>query len=366
MLPEDGTHEYIQFLRRRGSITHIVSGQPGGKISTLALTQRCLANGISCPVPLPDGTVGINAPEGVPAALAGPEVSVEPLASTVEPELQEPTKPSLPLARLQAIDAKLGKLETALSEDKQVPKSDTNTSPQEVDVPPPSSSLIEENAHLEEPVVEDTVEETDLVDPAASPVADAEIDHDLVHSEDGIQEAPMPEDASLESNGRAETPIFTEQKTEERLSEQFTKMCEDISKLNNSISEVQSAMESRLDTIESAISQGAQKPLPRPDTSQFNSSIAKMMTAFAAGLRRLETVADNIERQPPEMTEEQGRSDDPLRTLAALQKTMALQVASLLEGHQASKTPEIKELLADVRLAIAELSESNSQFEKAS
>ena len=69
MSVDDETAAYVEFLRGRGRITHIVSNAVDAEVSTMALVQRCLASGVDVPVPLPDGTVGIHLPDGLPAAL---------------------------------------------------------------------------------------------------------------------------------------------------------------------------------------------------------------------------------------------------------------------------------------------------------
>lgn len=77
MQTTQATADYIRFLSSHDGITHIVSSTSDANSSTLALTQKCLASGVDFPVPLPDGTVGINVPDGVPEKLLSFAVVVD-------------------------------------------------------------------------------------------------------------------------------------------------------------------------------------------------------------------------------------------------------------------------------------------------
>ena len=82
MSAENATAEYLDFLLARGAATHVVSAPAGATLSTLALTQRCLASGVDFPVPLPDGTVAIKLDGAVPLALSALDLSIVDLRET--------------------------------------------------------------------------------------------------------------------------------------------------------------------------------------------------------------------------------------------------------------------------------------------
>lgn len=80
MSATDETQEHIRLLKSQGRITHIVSSTGDVPSSGTALVQRCLSAGLDNPVPLPDGTVAVYAPDGPPSTLEALQMTVMAIA----------------------------------------------------------------------------------------------------------------------------------------------------------------------------------------------------------------------------------------------------------------------------------------------
>ncbi|MEO0691951.1 MAG: hypothetical protein AAFY90_03635, partial [Pseudomonadota bacterium] len=76
MSATDETQDHIRLLKSQGRITHIVSSIADAPTSSTALVQRCLSAGLDNPVPLPDGTVAVYAPDGPPSTLEALQMTV--------------------------------------------------------------------------------------------------------------------------------------------------------------------------------------------------------------------------------------------------------------------------------------------------
>lgn len=162
MSVEEETAAYVEFLLGLGRISHIVTAASGAEVSTMALVQRCLASGAEMPVPLPDGTVAVHLPDGVPAALESLKVSVTELAEREEAQDAAPEEPGQgSMERLDAIDAALRDIEASMTSSEETPAAE---------MAPPE--LIDEDVDLPNPEHEAEIDEPMSAENAPSESAD--------------------------------------------------------------------------------------------------------------------------------------------------------------------------------------------------
>lgn len=396
MTSQNPTADYVEFLKERGSISHIVSAPEGATLSTLALTQRCLASGISFPVPLPDGSVAINVSGDVPASLSALDLVIEDVTAgfdaepdddhpeDVEPrsfELAPEVEPDEPSGTLEAMDGAPEEGGSASAAPTEIPGDDE----------PPDAEVGDQPFEAEEPEGDahpiQTLEDGDAESETAEPEADleeiAEPQHDAfvegmtevsaadpVASEDPSEAVEVPADQS--GFGTPPAPGASPDVLD-ALSDLVVRidgLATEQSQIVRSIAEIRS-------TVEEALS----RPLPRPDVSEFNRGLAKMTAAFAHAVQRMEAAADALgaakatdggsevatalsaglsalsEAVRLGAAARAGRDvhGADLAVIASMQETLSHQLSKLIESGVANGPPAMEELLMDLRHATAEL-----------
>ena len=417
MTAQNATSEYIEFLCQRGSISHVVSSPPGASISTLALTQRCLASGIEFPVPLPDGTVGINIEGDVPAALAALDLVIEavPGAGQVEPR---------------------DEVEAADGEASEISPEEGDFTEADVDAIPEEALLQGHSAVDEEDEVASAESETELAsDDAIS--ADSEVepaDGTQGSESDGVpmfmrsgsqassmaasdgpgggeslgectaeesdaagispeipaQEDPVEESVSAEADAVDEAFMVmpeSEPDAEPEAGPPASDVADRLIALEAavaSLSEGQVQLSSRFDAFDASLEDMVSKPVPRPDAVEFNRGMARMTAAFAHLMRRVDILLDAMPEpgatggenvaEPlatglsaiAEAVRASASAQNPaaseLTLIASMQETLSHQLAKLIEASQSRQPPEMEEFLLDLRHATAELLAEQSRL----
>ena len=453
MSGQDATSDYLEFLQRHGRISHVVSAPPEHAISTLALTQRCLASGIDFPVPLPDGRVAIKVEGEVPRALAALDLVIERLEDAAaseraisdldwsgedaffgaspreepqERKLQEnadidavPTAATGPTdvaadvnawdaSDLDEVDSSFAeKTSGALPHDAEPAPADSDnvqdTAADEpfdggdddsADVPPMFMRAFGRSAEAEALRADDLAEVTEAEDdlagdlPAAADMTDAQAVPD--------EEAPSSGDAAgLDDQMTDDAPHKTSAAAAEPAPEQLDRILvqlDALQRLSDSGAEATARLTETVEALSRSVGALASRPVPRPDTSDFNRGMARMTAALAQTMRRLDMV---IERAAPDedgidgagiaealaggfaslaeairaanaggaVRADHGQPD--LSVIASMQETMGHQLAKLIEAQASPKPPELEEFLLDLRHATAELLAEQARLAKA-
>lgn len=110
----DETQEQIRLLKSQGRVTHIVAPAGDLELSSSALVRRCISAELDHPVALPDGTVAVFAPDGLPPTLEALQVTVLAVAQVSG---EAASRRSSDADRLVAIDSALRDLEARISGD---------------------------------------------------------------------------------------------------------------------------------------------------------------------------------------------------------------------------------------------------------
>ena len=341
MSGQDATAEYLDFLRARNAVTHIVAAPAGVTLSTLALTQRCLASGVEFPVPLPDGRVAINLAGEVPLALAALDLSIVSAGSDgAEDRLEEEADMTFASEDAAALDAALP--DTAAHDDDFVePAADEfdeedgtfadlseEDAPTEMPVAADEADLIEDDA----PAMEEDADADDaFVD--ADNLADGSAPQDSVPVEETVADSPLylvaeQDDLSTSDADIAETPSWEDVPTEDAAEDETsmtyaanaadtvddTESGEDmpvpsdardriarieamLTRLEDrfaSIENGQAGLTAKVETFSGALEDAMSRPVPRPDVSAFNRGMSRMMTALSQTIRRIEDVLEHM------------------------------------------------------------------------
>ncbi|MXQ07932.1 hypothetical protein GQ651_08745 [Alphaproteobacteria bacterium GH1-50] len=438
MSGQDATSEYIEFLRGHDRITHVVSAPPAHAISTLALTQRCLASGIDFPVPLPDGRVAIKVDGDVPRALAALDLVIERLdageghVSDVEDVdddgVAQDDEPVSELDFEASSDTDLTPdhegIETSENHDDAtehmvedgvidgavpVPDEDAPAGSEESDAAaevsddsPPmflrGGGAVPEDADAPVEGVdefafvvdkdEDTGSQIDEAQSAENPMDAEASDHAEAVSED------MPNASEVSDGiGAADEPDDTNGAARENARlDGLAERLEAVERLIEGGRVAQETVAQQLEALTQMVDTLCSRPLPRPDTSEFNRGMARVTAALAQTMRRLDTVVDKAADQGAGMDAAQvsealargftslaeairgamGAASSPssetrseLSVIASMQETMSHQLAKLIEAQPAHKAPELEEFLLDVRHATAELLAEQARLAKA-
>lgn len=357
MTAQDATSEYIDFLRSRGCITHVVAAPPGTALSTLALTQRCLASGIAFPVPLPDGTVGVNIAGDIPPALAALDLVIEGVAGMAG-----------------AADAETG--DPANVEDApERPADGPDLGGTTKDVPSPVGL-----SEAGEDAVPDAIDAGATPEPGASaePAA-ANPDSDVAEADAGETGEPAPGAPVPEDDRRRD--IAAAAPAGDRMQELFD-VLSDLEVRIDSLATEQSGLAGRFDGFSETLREVASRPAPRPDASEFNRGMARMTAAFAQAIRRLEDaleghlatagvqggagvsdalsaglagIAEALRASSGLPGDRPATGQPELAVIASMQETMSHQLAKLIEQTHGAQPPVMAEFLLDLRHATAEL-----------
>ena len=401
MTTEDGTQDYIQFLRQRGIITHIVSGNSGEMIPTEALIQDCVAHDVACPVPLPDGTVGINVPDGVPAALAALGLSIEAIETTEKVS-------SDPGEGRESIDQTLDQIEAALtgtdaaldathkanlaatlafddaeesawdSDADEIGSGDTSNAwdAPAAFVAPVSEPEIEEAHKVESAPQSETAFQDQPEEAAPDPLVsmmDEVLSDDVpdASSEPEIQPRHLlePEDAEKETEIEIEAFEAPDEMKPEEEGENPDSVqsavhsdraafvpeesiaaapsgTDQTEAINDKLARVLNTQEEILDRLDLISDMQTSAGI-----SDFDVGTDRLMTAFNTALKRFNEASANetMGNVPFSST------GSDVRILAALQEIMALQMANLLQDQPSDTDPALLEMIMDLRHAVAEL-----------
>jgi hypothetical protein len=135
----------------------------------------------------------------------------------------------------------------------------------------------------------------------------------------------------------------------------------------------QTSMEKRFDAFSDALHSVACRPVPRPDVVEFNRGLARLTTALAQTLRRMEEAVEANAHQSVQgesdlarglatlaeavkaLHECQGGTVSELAVISSMQETQSHQLAKLLESSHTLRASAMDEFLLDVRHATAEL-----------
>lgn len=413
MTTQDATLEYIDFLRQRGSISHIVRASPEASLSTLALTQRCLASGIAFPVPLPDGSVGVNVPGEIPPALSalgvvieavggdpvevgeGAEESVEETVSDAAAEAPAPPDPGPAASDVPGEECGREPVEDpddaapagpdAPGEDAPFMAEEDVTAPDMIDMPPDAATLAEDPEITElTGMAADDAPADDLVfddAPRDFPAPD-----DMAEDPVPGEEAPPVGDAVSQGEDTAAappvdmgagTPLAPDATPD--WAQSHLDILSDLSVRIDTLTSEQAGLAERLSALSEKIEEVATRPVPRPDATEFNLGMARVTVAVAQALRRLDQALDTLGAEPgrPDLgaalatglsgiadavraVQGTGPAPDPaqqndLTLIASMQETLSHQLATLIEAQQSAKLPAMEEFLLDLRHATADL-----------
>lgn len=400
MTSENATAEYIEFLFHRGCISHVVSASPNAPISTLALTQRCLASGIPFPVPLPDGSVGVKVENGIPTALAALDLVIEEVpighneaaSEEIAPMQLSPDDPGDNLAAVHDTTQNMAEAPEATEQHLEPADPDLDTTHSQGN---PSEDYADdlhsaaqsddtfEDPELTEPTmfvrsgartvveaVEPTVEQTGLTSHETDTSVCEDVDTGFADEAIG----GIAETEAVEVDG---APGEVVADIGEADNDQVVELLAGIEERVANIVAQQSAIAEQIAAFSVALKDIASRPVPRPDTSEFNRGMAKMTAAFAHTLRRIEyngevmqaaqdkggadiaacladgfgSLAEAIRVGSPASV---GASTE-LTMIATMQETLSHQLATLIEAQPMHQPPALEEFLLDLRHATAEL-----------
>lgn len=398
MTTESATSEYIEFLSLRGCISHVVSASPNSPISTLALTQRCLASGIPFPVPLPDGSVGVKVENGIPAALAALDLVINEVPD------HEAVMPDDGVESVEATAEQLGSVPEEDDVAVDAPTTGESVS-QAADVPqeaPVSEdcSAVGMPEDREDPVDEAACDPGERAEPDQAGGADTDVCEAaeptmFVRSatristteEALITDAPLEDEASSDLGSGPDHPE-TDNTTTDSAADDLAELLSAINARLGALEDQQAGVVEALGSLSSSIVAMESRQIPRPDATEFNRGMAKMTVAFAHTLRRieesLETARGGHEDSPANVSEcladgfgalanairgmhptYVGAATD-LTMIASMQETLSHQLAKLIEATPVPQPPALEEFLMDVRHATAELLAEQARIAQAS
>lgn len=165
MSTPDETEDHIRLLQSQNRITHVVSNAGAEAVSSSALVQRCLSAGLEDPVPLPDGSVAIYAPNGLPKALEALNVSVRSVSATPG---SGPSARTSDADRLVAIDAAIRELEARINGDLSLARGNAPGTGSA-----PASETPDETGGAEVPLSAEATEEPLVLDATEADAAEA-------------------------------------------------------------------------------------------------------------------------------------------------------------------------------------------------
>ncbi|MEL6644558.1 MAG: hypothetical protein AAFQ79_11520 [Pseudomonadota bacterium] len=347
-MPQDSAQDHIELLLSQNRITHIITGSGERPLSGAALIQRCLSAGLENPVPLPDGTVAVHMPQGLPDTLAALNLSARALHPDGEPAAAPPHVSDR--ERLAAIDAAIQELEARIGRDLAAVTGHRNPpvepAAEPVDEAPGNEGepALEAGARDSEPMGDPLLLTAENMGPAPHPEEPVE---DAADNEDGIFELSFLPDGSEPAAGESGSaadgsgvdslesePVLGECEPDEadptdsgaemdasdatsvgvdhagaalQGSEVFapteaglgapgrddavTQLSERLVALETVMSDQREAFAA----MSAAVHEVADRPLPRPDMSEANRAFARFTTAFAHALGRLERVSDGLQ-----------------------------------------------------------------------
>ena len=428
MSRQDLAEDYIRFLINKGSISHIVKAPPSSSISTLALTQRCLASGIEFPVPMPDGSVAINISGDVPKALAALDLVIEPVHPN---DLDEGDFDRTP-GEFEDVVAERGTDTEDSKDDENVDDGDIIQDVNQGENPSaermlgdthepsdlPGMGAFEEipgeatDEGEDGPAVfvrsgeQDSVDEgedvsSEITDSVEDIPDDAEADTlgvDAAESEQCFEEAVI-ESAQPIEDAPSDMPAFqSDDVSDDDVSSQAEAINEGVERILSKLSafearfaaleDGQSGVVGLIDSFGETLDEVASRKIPRPDTSEFNRGVARISTALTQTLRRTDDALNQLATGPKEGGSEVAASlsrglsaladavratQDPrtsaspeLAMISSMQETLSHQLAKLLEADHSNGVPAVEEFLLDVRHATAELLAEQARAAKAS
>ncbi|MEO0916102.1 MAG: hypothetical protein AAFY31_03845 [Pseudomonadota bacterium] len=355
-MPEpDATAKYLEFLLDQGAVSHIVSPQSGATLSTLALTQRCLASGVEFPVPLPDGSVAINLAGEVPKALAALDLTIEAYPSSQDaaggdtpPEPEDagmaPEDASPPVdfsAESDAQDeAQLPETQTMAEEPvgeilEEAPESDASEFASDVstaegfdasDMPSDDGMDSEETVHDQAtdvtPAAGEEAEESappmfiaasrdqgaenstasgsfgsvsETPDTSAPVMAPDEPDAATELAPEPSDDSEAFDDALPEADDTAEGSDVDDQARAESV-ERIARIEAMLTQLEGRFAAMetgQAGLAERVEAFSGELGEAVSRPLPRPDVNDFNRGMARIMTALSQSIRRIEEALEN-------------------------------------------------------------------------
>lgn len=366
---QDATTDYIEFLSKRGGITHVITAPPDAGQTTLSLTQVCLDCGIPFPVPLPDGSVAINVMGELPDTLTALDVAIRKvpagtgdrdgasalIAPPVEPEPEQED-----IANEAAGGGGLGGTDDTPdiqpdtdrdADDLAVNGADSGFAP----APDSQQSAPEKQIEvLDEPIVGES-----LIDPDPS---ERETDGE------------RPERVGQNDHVHPKTAPANPDRMQELLD-----VLTDIEVRIDALAQEQTQLAARFDQFAAILDQMASKPVPRPDATEFNRSMARMTAAFAQAMRRIDDLFETLVAERGTQSDAgighsvsigmaalvdalkgvqmtgSGAGAQALDDVLQMQGALSDQLAALLEIHKAASPPSIEEILLDLRHATAEL-----------
>ena len=396
------TSDFIEFLLARGCITHVLSAPEGSTLSTLALTQRCLASGIEFPVPLPDGSVAIQVDGDVPVSLSVLDLAIRDVSET------------------RAVDAPVGSDGTEAGVSTEV-YADLGDAPEPVSSDMTAEPLFDD-APLAEPILneapmvkpdievsEDTPAEDDadevpmFMRSSPEPGMESDTDSECVELSNPPEEGEWAEvDEALPADAPEEVPVeisaiegtdmpsdVSPDMVATDTGESLVRVLASLGDIEDRVSAIcaaQSDMSAQIASIAGALEAVSDRPAPRPDTSEFNRGMARLIAVFSQVIRRLDSLGDqvatNAKANQPDAaallrdafssladglgapsTATAGSQSD-LAMIASMQETLSHQLAKLIELNQASNPPQMEEFLLDLRHATAELLAEQTRLSK--
>lgn len=410
-MPQDSTEDHVALLLRQNKITHIIMGSGERPVTGTALVQRCLSAGIENPLPLPDGTVAVHMPGGVPDALVALELSAYEIDS-------QPDRPPAPAqqsdhARLAAIDAAIQELEARIGRDLAAVKEQSPAMPPPASTPErvsegetpdaasapllltPDETATEaglDDANIEPPAVSEETFELSFLPDSPAPVDHGNGEAEEVWPEtaapDDMSDAPgsVPEatdiadDAPAAPDGPAESVGAADHAAE------LAPLADRLALIEDALAE----QALRVTELTASITALADRPTPRPDLSEANRAFARFSTAFAHAISRLERVSDGLEALAP--SDGSGSGSDAtgmgealselaaaivsasdktspgpdLGHLVSLQTVMIRQLAAILDAQHPKPSDTVAEFLTDLRHSVAEIVMREAQAVRAS